>query len=283
MFFEQKVDRRSRQAMVNFLLGHYRYNTMSSINRSTSYAHCVKVSRLGLTNQQIDNAFEILSTDFWHEIEAPIDEFTLRHNGAYTIGSNGRSAGYLVLYNSRFESTGHKSHCRTCGQKNFRKVAELDMTTPEGILRAEVIRNGGCWTAETYLGQEAVRNVPGLSDEEKLVIIRSAKRNPQDFTLGNKCGRCGTEGSMGRVNYSSEPKRLSTYPGQSIDVDLAYEHEDWSLASLRDRVDLICDFDRTCDEIRDNFLRLVNEYQVQEITVMVPKKVRQLVEKGASL
>ena len=43
MFYEQKVDRRSREQMVEFLAGHFRYNTMNSWNRGTSYANRVKV------------------------------------------------------------------------------------------------------------------------------------------------------------------------------------------------------------------------------------------------
>ena len=122
MFFETKVDMRSRKAMITFLTKHFRYDTMNSWNRSTSYAHCVKLNRLGLSKEQLDNAYEVLSTDFSDEISWPIQEFTREQNGCYTIGFNGRSSGYLVLYESRYEDTGHKSRCRSCGQLNFCKT-----------------------------------------------------------------------------------------------------------------------------------------------------------------
>lgn len=125
-----KVDLRSRAAMIEFLSNHYRYDTMSSVNCATSYAHCVKLHRLGLTAAQMDNASDVLSTDFVDEITWPIDEFTREQAGGYTIGFNGRSGGYLVLLESRYEDTGHKSRCRSCGQLNFCKTFDPVQTTP---------------------------------------------------------------------------------------------------------------------------------------------------------
>jgi hypothetical protein len=45
LFFQTKVDHRSRSAMVEFLKGHYRYDTMNSWNRSTAYANNIAGSR----------------------------------------------------------------------------------------------------------------------------------------------------------------------------------------------------------------------------------------------
>jgi hypothetical protein len=126
MYFEKPVDLRSRDAMASFLARHYRYHTMNSWNRSTSYAHCIKIGRLGLNSTQAKRAYEMLETDFWDAIRFPIDDFTLEFAGRYTIGTNGRSGGYLVLYNSARELTGHQSYCRSCGQRNFKRVHEAD-------------------------------------------------------------------------------------------------------------------------------------------------------------
>ena len=52
-FFQKKVDRRSRSAMVDYLQGHERYNTMNSWNRLTSYANNIKIHRLGLSSAAI--------------------------------------------------------------------------------------------------------------------------------------------------------------------------------------------------------------------------------------
>jgi len=129
--FSKKVDTRSRQGMVEFLKRHFRYDTMKGWNRCTSYSNKIKVHSLGLTSTQADKAYQFLSADqsFWDELNPIIDDFTEEQNGQYTIGTNGRNAGYLVLYNSRYESTGYKSVCRTCGQRNYKTIAECGNNT----------------------------------------------------------------------------------------------------------------------------------------------------------
>ena len=37
---------------------------------------------------------------------------------------NGRSGGYLVLYEGGIKPTGHRSYCRSCYQRNFKSVTE---------------------------------------------------------------------------------------------------------------------------------------------------------------
>jgi hypothetical protein len=125
-FFSKTVDMRSRTAMVEFLASHYRYDTMGSHNRSTSYAHRVKIHHIGLTNEQIDKAYEYLSADDteWFERDQIIDQFTKEQGGRYTIGSNGRSGGYLVLYQSQLEESAYKSRCISCGQMNCKTTIE---------------------------------------------------------------------------------------------------------------------------------------------------------------
>jgi hypothetical protein len=125
-FFGKTVDMRSRSAMVEFLTKHYRYDTMGSHNRSTSYAHCVKIRNIGLSSEQIDKAYDYLSAEDsdWFGRDNIIDDFTQAQGGSYTIGSNGRSGGYLVLYQSQFEESPYKSRCRSCGQLNCKTTAE---------------------------------------------------------------------------------------------------------------------------------------------------------------
>jgi len=119
MFFETRVDLRSRSALQEFLQRHVRYFTGNRWNRSTSYAQRVKLNRLGLSRAQLDRAWEILETDFWDEIREPIEAFIQANGGAWTIGTNGRSGGYLVLYGSSLEDTGYRSWCPSCGQRNY--------------------------------------------------------------------------------------------------------------------------------------------------------------------
>jgi hypothetical protein len=214
MFFEKKVDLRSKQAMIEFLSGHQRYPTMNSWNR-TSYANRVKIQYLGLTNEQANRAYDLLGTDYWDELQSVFDSFTSEMDGNYTIGVNGRSCGYLVLYRGEYYDPGYKSRCRACGQLNYQAVS-------------------------------------------------------------GEAGGCGACGRDERVNLS-RPLRWHRITGRGIDDDLdADDLMDLSVSALRDKVELVCRFDRACDEIRSAFIDLIDNCKVVEETVMVPKTVRRI-------
>jgi hypothetical protein len=121
--FTQKVDTRSRAAMVSYLSGHFRYDTMNSWNRSTSYAHKVKVYNLELTAAERDAAFELLECEeVWDTINNMLSEFGRAHDWNYQAAFNGRSGGYIVLIQGGCKKGEHLSYCRACGQRNFTKV-----------------------------------------------------------------------------------------------------------------------------------------------------------------
>ena len=271
MYFAKNVDRRSKTSMIAFLEQHFRYYTRSSVNRLDSYANCIKFNQIGLTSSQSDAAYKLLQTDYWEEIRKPIDDFTNNLNGEYTIGTNGRSGGYLVLYASHYEMTGHKSFCRSCGQRNFKYVYEQGSENHTVIVNY-VFRNRGCWADLVYLEESVIKSID-LSDDEKLSIIRSAKAACQNSTIGNKCGACGSEGEYGRINYTSLPRQLSV-SSRAFDQD--EEFAEWSMYKLRNRVELVSRFDRACDGIRLNFIDLIENCHVVEETVLIPKTVRRI-------
>jgi hypothetical protein len=275
-FFQKKVDRRSRSAMVDFLKAHYRYNTMSSWNRATSYAHCIKIHRLGLTSEQSDKAYEMLDTDFWDEIRWSIDDFTTSQGSCYTIGTNGRSGGYLVLYQSRRELTGHLSYCPSCGQRNFKKVPPTFDDASENVIAQEILRSQSSWHPGVYLTQSAIEALP-LSNDEKLSLIVRIKTQLVNCSATDACGVC----SKPRRNFDVPPSQLSIYPGKSIDQDEDFYAEDWSMEALRDRVDLVCAFDAACGDIRSNFIALLDDFDVVEETIRRPVKVKKLVARAA--
>ncbi|MBX8592758.1 hypothetical protein K5D56_25630 [Pseudomonas cichorii] len=104
--FQKKIDRRSKEVMVKFLNDHFRYDTMRSWNASTSYAQCIKLNKLGLTQEQLIKAYDFIQTDIWDEFDVLIQDFVTDMDGAYTIGVNGHSGGYLVLLGCEWGSTG---------------------------------------------------------------------------------------------------------------------------------------------------------------------------------
>ncbi len=123
--YSKKIDRRSRVAMEAFLETHFRYNTMNSWNNATSYAHNMKVYNLGLERDIVNKLFDLIATDdFYLRINDLIGEFGEAHNYSWQAGFNGRSGGYLVLYQGGRKPSGYKSYCCACGQKNYKSVAE---------------------------------------------------------------------------------------------------------------------------------------------------------------
>ena len=121
MKFFKAVDLRSRKAMTEFLKEHFRYDTMNSWNCSTSYANNVKVHKLGLTAEQEDKLWKLIDTDeYYDELRCAMDDFAEAHDYAWQAGFNGRSGGYLVLYQGSKKYSEHLSFCPKCGQRNFK-------------------------------------------------------------------------------------------------------------------------------------------------------------------
>ena len=215
--FTKEVDLRSRKEMTRFLTTHFRYDTMNSWNQSTSYANDVKVYNLGLTKEQEDKLYAMLETaEFYTYINEMLNEFAVEHSHLWPVGFNGRSSGYLVLYQGFTRLSGYKSVCQECGQRNYKTVEE---------------------------------------------------------TGNNRCGRCGAEA---RVNYEVMPREVGCYPGRS--TDMGEDFEDWELYQLRQRVKLVWEFDKLCDDILKMVVELLENYEVEEQTIMKPHTVKVLRE-----
>jgi len=75
---------------------------MNSWNRSTSYAHCVKIHSLPHVEGLASDPYDMLCQEAW-EMQARnlFDRFDYEHEPDFMVGSNGRSDGYVVLYKSK--------------------------------------------------------------------------------------------------------------------------------------------------------------------------------------
>lgn len=104
-YFTKKIDKRSRDSMEEYLASHFRYYTMNPWNRSQSYAHNVKIYNLGLPEDIIEKAWDVIETeDFYlYHINTLIEEFDEEMDFRYQAGFNGRSGGYVVLYQGGYE------------------------------------------------------------------------------------------------------------------------------------------------------------------------------------
>jgi len=203
---------RTRQAMIAFLSKHFRYDTMNSWNAQTSYAKCVKISRLGLTMDQRNACYDMLEVGDSFEdsgFNGILRDFDCQHDYAWQIGQNGRSGGYLVLYSGGREPTGHKSFCSACGQRNFQLVTEGD----------------------------------------------------------DACGVCGEK----RTDYITPPMRVFS---KGIGTDGNADFEEWDTDSLRSRVNLVWDFDKTCERACRAYVRYATNHKVEDETILVSKSIK---------
>ena len=96
----------SKKHMLDYINKHFRYWTLNSWNRSSSFANCVKLQNLGLDEENIDfsKALDFVSScndDFNIETNDLIRDFENEFPG-FTAGFNGRQSGYIVLYNSTY-------------------------------------------------------------------------------------------------------------------------------------------------------------------------------------
>ena len=102
MFYKTGVDIASVKSMWEFLHNHFTYSTMNSWNKQSSIANNVKLYNLNLSGDWtvamrylFDEADSGLLQMY---IDDAIREFEEEHPW-YRVGFNGRSNGYLVLYN----------------------------------------------------------------------------------------------------------------------------------------------------------------------------------------
>lgn len=94
--FYKKINKNNNREMFDFLKNHYTYYTLNSWNGFKSIANNVKIYNLDI-NGDCYKLLEILELDNYFTINAIINEWEESHKG-YKVGFNGRSNGYLVLY-----------------------------------------------------------------------------------------------------------------------------------------------------------------------------------------
>jgi hypothetical protein len=97
MFYKTNIDITNDKQMFNFIANHFTYYTMNSWNRTRSIANNVKLYNLGLSGDWC-TALNLLESDDYFTINTMIEDWEREHPG-YSVGFNGRSGGYLVLYN----------------------------------------------------------------------------------------------------------------------------------------------------------------------------------------
>lgn len=121
LFQKAGVDICNPKSMFEFINNHFTYYTLNSWNGLQSIANNMKLYNLGLEGDWttvLDYLYDeedIGGIGF--QIRDLVDEWEANHPG-YSLGWNGRSGGYLVIYN----------HDRRNGTVNFRNILPEDLT-----------------------------------------------------------------------------------------------------------------------------------------------------------
>ena len=267
--------------MIEYLGGHFRYHTMNSWNCATSYARCVKLSYIDFPDKATENvAYDIVCSDsnwMWESgIKRIINDFDVSYGHSWQIGTNGRSGGYMVLYQGFREPSGYRSYCENCGQQNFKAVIEWPANpTPQDILTRYVVEHNS-WIPRVYLEQSEVKAL-NLPDSEVLRIVQATRDKYQGgehrsmwVTFDNVCGACGSDS---RVNYETTHMRVGCWPGKGVDDD-CNDFTEWDTGDLRSRTELVWDFDRTVNACIKAFVEYCKDARVVEEEVLVPQTRR---------
>jgi hypothetical protein len=85
------------------------------------------------------------------------------------------------------------------------------------------------------------------------------------------CGRCEAKA---RVNFKQTHMQVFTWPGK--DVDMCEDFTHWTLSQLRERVELVQDFDRLCSGIVAEYIDACRSYRIAEEEILVPKTIKVL-------
>ena len=97
--FAKEVDLKNDEAVFEYLKKHPRYFLMNSWNQLKTFAQNIKIYNLGVDNDIEDKLFEMLdadSMDVKFAYEDGVNDFE-EENPEYTIHTNGRSSGYMIL------------------------------------------------------------------------------------------------------------------------------------------------------------------------------------------
>jgi len=263
--------------MIEYLENHFRYWTMNSWNRSSSYAANVKLQRI--MPNDLDGYDFLQTEEAFRDGKDIIREFEKRHHYEWQIWSKGQQGGYLVLYKGGQKPSGYKRYCVNCGQQNYLRNVPAkpnDLTDAEWECYHYVLHNHH-WVLDVYPAQPEITKL-GLSEERvKEVVARAKEDVRKNGDVGaNKCGRCTAERSL--RNYTKTHMQVFTN-NDGID-DECPDFGSWDIETLKWRVDIVWDFDKTIEKVKAAFSNFVRSHKVIERQIMVPKTIHVAVSIG---
>ena len=246
---------RTKKEMIEYLNSHFRYHTLRSWNRMTSYAHNVKIYNLPWrSNDDESKAYDLVSTALAARvIQKHLDEFNRRTDYRYSIITGGRSGGYFVLVRSERTDSGYKSECPECGGLNYRLIPP-DAGTLDNLIVRQPLKG---WTNETILREPAVTGFAATEGEKQNALLR-LRPIYKDFSAGAKCGKCGCER---RENLSALVYQTAIH---FAGIDEGEDFDEWSKDELQARVETVFLFDQTVRRTALDFIKFVETHRPEE-------------------
>lgn len=115
-----------------------------------------------------------------------------------------------------------------------------------------------------------------------MVLYSGGKKKTDYKTRCDECGKltwydkeqkCHMDNCDGTLKLLKEPVyEVFTMPGKGIDNDVDFD--EMEPCCVKERVDVVWDFDQTVEKCRKAFINFVKSHKVQEEEIMVPKKYR---------
>ena len=164
--FYKRVNKNNNKDMFNFLKDHFQYFTMNSWNLEKSIANNVKVYNLGLDYKILD----LLQCDNYFTINSIIEDWETENKG-YKVGFNGRSGGYIVLYND----------------KNYSSVLDCIIEDSENYEEfKEQLKENGLYLKEYQ--EDLIRQVDIVQSFDKLCdeLLETCKNMLENCTIEEK-------------------------------------------------------------------------------------------------
>lgn len=107
----------------------------------------------------------------------------------------------------------------------------------------------------------------------KSYCTHCGQKNYQDVPEG-EIGLCGRCDAKARVNFKQTHMQVFTWQGRCVDEYADFS--EWTLSELRERVELVQDFDRLCDTITGEYIDFCKNYRIAEEEILVPKTIKVL-------
>lgn len=175
-FFYTGISDKTYENKFDYIKSHFQYYTLNSWNRLKSIANNVKIYKLGLTTKQQNAFYEFSACDseeLYTNIGDSIKDFENIFT-SYVVGFNGRSGGYMVLYNKSDNNNVLEENVEY--SKNYTEYYEI--CKEEGVCRRDINNS----INEMYYLLKAFDKLCDICRGELIYILDNAKIEEHEET-----------------------------------------------------------------------------------------------------